>query len=128
MRSPSGPRWASAAAMAVMQPGCLSGAPESETAPKMPHITSSPPLLPSPLRRLGRLLRLGHGAGPAGAVRRVVLVGGEQRERGAELGARFAVARGREEHGGDGAASERLAPIARRQERRRGVVAEATLV
>src|SRR6266404_6910831 len=119
MRSPSGPRWASAAAMAAMQSGCLSGAPERETAPKMPHITSPPDPL-STLWRGGVVVRRGGQGGGrlAGAIRRVVVVGGEEGQRGSEGGARLAMARARQEHGGHGAARQCLAPVARREQRR----------
>ena len=62
MRSPSGPRWASERAMAARQSGCLSGAPVRETTPKMPHIRAAP-------------------VAGARAVRRVVAVGEQQRQR-----------------------------------------------
>src|SRR6266566_3279513 len=110
MRSPSGPRWASAAAMADMQSGCLSGTPESETAPKMPHTTA-------PFHPAGEVVEVGEVVRFARPVRRVVVVRGEERQRGAEGGAHLALPRARQEHRGHGAARQRLAPIPRGKER-----------
>src|SRR5439155_7764616 len=120
--SPSGPRCASAAAIAGRQSACLSGAPRSETAPKIPHITS--PALPTTLGRLWRVWGSGRLAGP---VRRVAAIVGDQRQYG-ELGPRFAIRDGRDEHRGNGAMSERLAPVPLGQERRAAHVPVTVLV
>src|SRR6266550_1169719 len=60
----------------------------------------------------------------AGAIRRVVIVGGEERQRSAEGGPRFAVSGTGQEHRGQGAARQGLAPVARWEQRRAGDGAE----